>query len=241
MSKQTIFDQLRKAGCTEAGALALMGNWQEESNLESCRLQGDFQNDRYPSRLYSDRVDNGRMTEELFIRDGKGWGLAQWTFWTRKKGLLQFCRKRGASISNETAQVDFAVAELKQDYPAVWDYLTTANMEHLHMAAEMVCKQYECPAYNNIEVRYKAAVKLKDELKLLDVFWPPRMICNGMSGADVAVLQALLIARGYTTVEINNVFDDNTEKALRDFQEKKKLDVDGICGPKSWAELLKGE
>lgn len=46
MSAQTIFEQLRRAGMTSTGALASMGNWQEESGLEACRLQGDFQPDR---------------------------------------------------------------------------------------------------------------------------------------------------------------------------------------------------
>ena len=37
-----IYNQLRAAGLTEAGALGLLGNWMAESGLEPNRLQGDF-------------------------------------------------------------------------------------------------------------------------------------------------------------------------------------------------------
>ncbi len=37
-----IYQQLRSAGVTHAGALGLLGNWQAESGLEPNRLQNDF-------------------------------------------------------------------------------------------------------------------------------------------------------------------------------------------------------
>ena len=58
MSAQTIFEQLRRAGCTVTGALAIMGNMKEERGLEACWVQGDFMADRSVSRDYANKVDN---------------------------------------------------------------------------------------------------------------------------------------------------------------------------------------
>ena len=46
-----IFNQLRAAGCSRAGALGLMGNWKAESGLEACRLQNDFSANRFCGAL----------------------------------------------------------------------------------------------------------------------------------------------------------------------------------------------
>ena len=248
MSAQTIFEQLRKAGCTVTGALALMGNWQCESGLEACRVQGDFQSDRLKSKNYASRIDNALVSDEEWIADGLGWGLAQWTYFSRKSSLLRFCRKRSISVANETAQVDFAISELQSSFSTVWSALTKAKEEDLYSTVELVCRRYEAPAFNNIQARVNAALDLKNQLQAqateeidngVEKFWPPRMICDGMNGPDVEVLQALLKARGYTLTGSAGVFGTSTDKALRKFQRDFGLSVDGICGPKSWAELLK--
>lgn len=238
--KQFIFDRLCEAGCTPTGALALMGNWELESGLEACRLEGDFSSDHYPSHLYADRVDNGLMSEDTFCHDAKGWGLAQWTWWSRKQNLLRFCRERSVSIANTEAQVDFAVHELETSYPAIWDYLCNVSPEHLHTAVDMVCRQYERPAYNNVEARYNAALRIKDELKAEgETYWPPRVLCMGMKGADVSVLQSLLVAHGYDAGKIDGVFGEMTEAAVRAYQRDNNLCVDGIAGNMTFSALMK--
>lgn len=251
MSKQTIYDQLIKAGCSPTGALALMGNWECESNNEACRVQGDFQDDRWPSKEYARKVDNALVTDDWFYMDGRGWGLAQFTFWSRKKDLLQFCRSRSISIANEQAQVDFAVQELKTQYKTLWADLCSCIDEDLFKMCELVCKQYERPAYNNVQDRANAAVSIREALKVPaapeptpdkdkpETFWPPRMICKGMNGPDVAVWQSLLKARGYTLSGTAGVFGESTDSATRKFQRDHGLADDGIAGPLSWAENLK--
>ena len=66
---------------------------------------------------------------------------------------------------------------------------------------------------------------------------------RGSTGADVLLLQRLL--RGMSFRDDDNVvlvrdgdFGEKTEQALRKFQKKNNLEVDGICGPASWGELL---
>ena len=58
-----------------------------------------------------------------------------------------------------------------------------------------------------------------------------------MTGADVTVLQAILVARGYTVNAVNGVFGESTDKAVRKFQTDHGLAVDGVVGPKTWAKL----
>lgn len=256
MSKQTIYTQLRRAGLSEAGALALMGNWQCESNLEACRLQGDFSQDRTASHDYADRVDNGILSEADYIRDAKGWGLAQWTYYARKRDLLMFCRTHSVSIASEEAQVDFACKELREQYPILWQALTTAGADALYAATDAVCRQYERPAYDNVEDRYRAACRLQQTLDLADpvsaadtneeqadepddAFWPPRTLATGMVGADVQALQGILMARGFNCGSVSGIFDTRTHNMVAGFQAKAGLTADGIAGPLTWTALLK--
>ena len=252
MSKQTIYNQLRKHGLSKVGALALMGNWECESNNEPCRLQGDFDSSRSKSKTYAANVDNGSIAKTQFIKDQKGFGLAQWTWWSRKASLYDYCMSEGYSIADEEAQVSFAVLELQRLYPAVFDTLRTATDDDLYSATDLVCRKYECPAVNNVTPRFKAAKKLRDELDLdgkaedkpkakdkpTSPFWPPRMLDTGMVGADVMALQALLIAHGYSVTAVNGVFDGSTRQAATRFQSE-HMSSTGAFGPKSWAALLK--
>jgi len=249
MSTQTIYNGLRAGGLTPAGALGLMGNWVCESACEACRLQGDFSAGRTASREYADRVDNGVMNEKVYAGDAKGWGLAQWTWHTRKSNLLTFCRQRSVSIANEEAQTDFALWELREYYPQLWQYLCSCRPDQLHEAVERVCREYEQPAFNNVEPRFQAAVQLQARLTEGaaeapadpdgpdESYWPPRMLDRDMLGADVQVLQAILLARGYAVGGVTGIFDNRTRNAVLSFQADSGLTTDGVVGPVTWRAL----
>lgn len=262
MSALTIFEQLRRAGMSVAGALGTMGSMQEESGLEACRVQGDFSPDRYLSRDYANKVDNGLMSEDSFAKDGKGWGLVQFTWPGYKRGLLTFCRRHSISIANETAQIDYLVAVLKQEFASLWSFLCTCNDDQLYTATDRFCREFERPAVNNVNARFQAAKRLRDEIQSkatesidnsvatdkVGKYWPPRGskggkddpgLCNGMNGADVTALQGLLLAHGYTYGNTLGVFGDSTERAVRKFQQDNGLAVDGIAGPNTWAAITK--
>lgn len=70
-------------------------------------------------------------------------------------------------------------------------------------------------------------------------YWPPRMICAGMNGYDVMVLQAILKARGYINPYVDGDFGTYLEKLVKQFQTASGLDADGIVGPLTWSALLK--
>lgn len=58
-----------------------------------------------------------------------------------------------------------------------------------------------------------------------------------MSGRDVKLMRLLLEVRGYDVGE-GEEFDEQTEKALVQFQKDQGLAADGICGKNSWRALL---
>ncbi len=59
---------------------------------------------------------------------------------------------------------------------------------------------------------------------------------NGSTGADVKVLQQLLVQHGYQ-IGIDGIFGSGTEAAVKRFQAANGIGADGIVGPKTWAAL----
>ena len=260
---QTIYNRLRKGGLTEAAALAMLGNWQAESGCEPYRLQGDFDSFRTVSKVYTQRIQNGSMSRYEFGSDQKGYGLAQWTFVNpaktagRKYDLYDFWKNRGGNIDDVLLQTDFALWELTNTiYSSIMYSLRTGT--DLYQLTKLICTQFEQPAINNIDVRYNNAVNIKSQIDLngsddpddsvepdepLERFWPPkRMICQGMTGADVSIAKAILYALGwyeYDEGEDVDYFGQSLKEATIKFQRNNGLAPDGIIGPLTWAALLK--
>ena len=78
---------------------------------------------------------------------------------------------------------------------------------------------------------------VKDEKpKKTKVSYPT--IRRGSKGELVTQLQ-MLLAKDGSNLAIDGIFGPGTQSAVRAFQKKHGLEVDGIVGPKTWAELLK--
>lgn len=60
----------------------------------------------------------------------------------------------------------------------------------------------------------------------------------GNSGVAVRVLQRLLLSNGYS-VRVDGMFGALTEAAVKAFQNKRNLVVDGIVGQRTWYELTR--
>ena len=63
-----------------------------------------------------------------------------------------------------------------------------------------------------------------------------KLIKNGSRGDDVLRLQQILNTQGYGLDE-DSIFGNLTERAVRDYQGKNGLDVDGIVGDQTWGSL----
>ena len=260
MSYQTIYNQLRASGLTEAGALALLGNWDCESNCESVRVQGDFSPYRTVSKQYVEDIATGRINRDSFKNDAKGFGLAQWTYFTRKAALYDFWKAKGGSIGDEALQVDFALPELRSDYSGLLNNLKTSN--DLYDCTKDVCWKFENPAVKNVDARFQSANRIKAQIDLNPgpvppqpeppqpeppepqptVFWPPRTIdyhCEGWP--EVVVLTSVLYCRGYLDYAIG-YWDDSVTEAVKAFQKAtfpgQPSEWDGVVGPMTWDKLL---
>lgn len=245
MSARDIYAKLIAAGLTHEGACGLMGNMQAESGMKSNIAQRGMTSKSDEEYTYG--VDSGAY--DGFGRDAVGYGLCQWTYHTRKAALLAYAKSCGASIGDETMQVSFCIRELRQDYPGLWALLCSTT--DVYTAASEVCTVYERPAVNNISVRAGFANQFYSRFSGLNVsdssaeptkpetekYWPPRVICEGMSGDDVAAAQALLKARG-GDVSISGEFDARFKERVTQWQTFNGLDADGIIGKNTWSKLL---
>ena len=135
---------------THEGACAMLGNMQCESGLKANIAQRGMT--KLTDAQYTKLFD---ANPERCISDGVGYGLCQWTYPQRKRNLRQFARNWGVSVGAEDMQTAFVIEEMRTEYAALWKYL--CETDELYTAAERICKEYERPAVNNVDARYKAA------------------------------------------------------------------------------------
>lgn len=149
-----IWKRLIDAGFTPAGAAGMMGNLYAESALNPKNLQNSFEKSfGYTDDTYTAAVDSGAYSG--FVRDSAGYGLAQWTFWTRKEALLEYARRSGRSIGDLDMQLDFLLLELYGSYPAVVSVLESASS--IRAASDAVLLDFERPADKSESQRAKRA------------------------------------------------------------------------------------
>jgi len=120
-----------------------MGNLYAESGLRPNNLQNSYEGRLGMSDAeYTEMVDKGTYTN--FVRDSAGYGLAQWTYWSRKQALLAFAQAAGKSIGDLEMQLDFLMKELAGSYKAVLATLKTAIT--VRAASDSVLLNFERPA-----------------------------------------------------------------------------------------------
>ena len=251
--EQTIYNAFRRSGLTEAAALGFLGNWACESGNEPFRVQGDFSPYRTASKAYVAGITSGSISHDQFAHDQKGFGLAQWTYFSRKYALYDFWKASGKALDSAEMQTDFAMKELREDYKALLDFLKSTN--DVFTACSRICREYERPAVNNIDARFQAANRIKYEIDLNawdggdepeptpepepEPIKPDKLElrtidknCNGFP--EVYLAQSLLLNRGYD-VPVNGIYPT---EAVIVFQRHHGLDPDGVCGPMTWDALM---
>lgn len=125
------------------GAAALMGNIRAESAFIPRNLQNSYEKKLgYNDDSYTNAVDSGTYSAYSFAHDSAGYGLVQWTHWSRKQNLYNFIKERNLSIGSIEGQAAFCMTELK-----AYGLLTKLQNEtDLRRATELILKQYEKPA-----------------------------------------------------------------------------------------------
>ena len=263
MSELSILKQLVLGGMTPIAACAMGGNMYCESTLHSNIAQRGMTS--LSDAEYTAAADAGTID---FVHDAVGYGLCQWTYYTRKQKLLEYARAYGTSVGDETMQVKFCLEELRTEYPSLWSYLQTA--QGLYEAAARICKEYERPAVNNIQDRASAGNSLYmahgSELEGEEL-----RVESGETECEACTLHLETAAQSAATAStgstglpqisessVSNAADYAAAKyaamllesmgynvvwlgltaCVKDFQQKNGLTVDGIIGEKTWACLI---
>lgn len=153
MNERHIWDTLLAALENPFGTAGLMGNLYAESALNPRNLQQSYERKLgYTDDTYTAVVDTGGYKH--FVDDGAGYGLAQWTYHTRKAKLLTFARIRDTSIGDLDMQLDFLIEEIR-GYTGVWSALIGAKT--VRAASDAVLTGYERPADQGETVKQKRA------------------------------------------------------------------------------------
>lgn len=169
---KAVWDNLMTYISNEIGVSALMANLYAESFIIPYRCQGDFDSVAkfLPSRNYTKNVDDGTVNEYDFVEHGlyenqDGYGLAQWTYYTRKQALYNMWKNGNYdSIGN----LDLALAYLKSELETHGynDTLTVLqNATDLRTASNHVLFYFENPELQGPSVqdtRYNYAQDIYD-------------------------------------------------------------------------------
>lgn len=151
--EKMIWDFLTGKGLNAFAAAGLMGNLFAESALNSENLQNTHNTKLgMTDAQYTAAVDSGSYAN--FVHDGAGYGLAQWTFYSRKQALYDTAKAAGVSIGNLNMQLGFLWQEL-QGYKAVMNVLKSAKS--VSAASDAVLTGYEKPADQSAAVKQKRA------------------------------------------------------------------------------------
>lgn len=164
MTEIEIWKEIRKRTGSATFTAALMAHMKAESGLRSNNLQNSYERKiGLNDEQYTKAVDTGEYNRDKFSHDSAGYGLCQWTFWSRKAMLYDFWNDGympSISIGDTEMQIDFAIYELSKNYLSIWG--NRFNMTLLE-AVTVLHKQYERPADQSdeaIQRRYHIAEDL---------------------------------------------------------------------------------
>lgn len=152
-NEKTIWNYLKGKGLNEYAVAGIMGNLYAESALNPQNLQNNGNNKLgMTDAQFTAAYDNGSYSN--FVRDGYGYGLAQWTYRSRKQALADFAKAAGKSIGDLGMQLNYLWKEL-QGYTSVMKVLNSAKS--VRAASDVILTQFERPADQGTAVQERRA------------------------------------------------------------------------------------
>lgn len=152
--ERELYAFFKSKGLCNNGIFGLFGNLYAESGMKPGNLQNSSEKKLgLTDEAYTAAVDSGNYKN--FVHDSAGYGLAQWTYWSRKEAMLAFHQAKGASIGDALTQAEFLYKELSEGYKFVLSVLKTAAS--IREASDAVLLQFERPADQSEAVRKKRA------------------------------------------------------------------------------------
>ena len=156
--EEKIWNFLKGKGLNDFAAAGVMGNLYAESGLSPINLEN-----YYESRLgmndkeYTAAVDNDSY--DNFVHDSAGYGLAQWTYWSRKQALLELVKSKGVSIGNLEAQLEYLWQEMQSYHGMMAKLKGAASVED---ATSVFMLEFERPADQSAAAQWGRANFSKD-------------------------------------------------------------------------------
>jgi hypothetical protein len=148
-NEQKIWNYLKGKGLNDYAIAGVIGNLYAESGLLPNNLQNSYESKLgYTDATYTAAVDNG--TYAKFITDSAGYGLAQWTYSTRKSNLLKQAQAQKVSIGDLGIQLDFLWSEM-QTYTNLMNTLKSAKT--VKAASDSMLLEFEKPANQSESVK----------------------------------------------------------------------------------------
>lgn len=155
-AEKTIWDYLMGKINNAYGVAGLMGNLYAESALKPENLQNNGNTKLgMTDESFCAAVNSGAYSENTFVHDSYGFGLAQWTYYSRKQALIDFAKSEMKPIEDLTMQLDFLWKELTGGYTSTLEVLTTATS--IRQASDAVLTKYERPADQGEAVQVRRA------------------------------------------------------------------------------------
>lgn len=227
MNEKKIWDTLLSSIGNPYGVAGLMGNLYAESALKPTNLQNAYEKKLgYTDDSYTAAVDNGSYTN--FAHDSAGYGLAQWTYWSRKQNLLVFAKERGTSIGDLDMQLAFLLKEL-DGYSAVMKTLKTAAS--IREASDAVLTKYERPADQSETAKARRAgyaQRYYDDYAGLSSAESGEKEGDTMAYDPKKVIDIALAEVGYLEKASNANLDDKTANAGSNNRTKYARDLDAL-------------
>lgn len=138
----------------EYAVAGIMGNLYAESAFRSNNLQQTYEKKLgYTDDTYTAAVDDGTYIN--FVKDSAGYGLAQWTYWSRKEMLLNYATQEKKSIGDFTMQINFLWYELEKNFKSLVKSLKAATS--VREASDLMLHKFEQPADQSEVVEIKRA------------------------------------------------------------------------------------
>ena len=228
------------------GVAGLLGNLKAESNLHANNLQNNG-NTRLgmTDAEFTAAFDAGLYGDDTFIHDGYGYGLAQWTYYSRKAALLAYAKDKGVSIGDLSMQLGFLLQEIK-GYKAVWNTLVFATS--VREASDAVLLKYERPADQSEAVQTKRAGYGQTYYDKYASSAPatPTEQDTGNGCYASAVIAVAIAEIGYKEKASNSNLDDKTANAgsanytkyARDFDQKYPRWYNGKKNGYAWCDMF---
>lgn len=236
--KQLFHDFFLKNLGNEYGVAGLWGNIQAESNGRSNNLQRTYESKLgYTDETYTKAVDDGTYLN--FVYDSAGYGIAQWTYYSRKQNLLDYAKSKGVSISDFQMQIEFILKELTEHYTSIYEALK--NAKSVREASDVVVTKYEKPATITEQTMATRAGFGEDFYNEFVNSMPSQVV-----DYPTMVLDTARAELGYHEKASNKDLDDKTAnsgsgnwtKYARDFDEKYPNFYNGQKNGFAWCDMF---